>query len=546
MTAARAIVECIKREKINYVFTVPGESFLPLLDAFYDEPSIQVISCRHEGGASFMAEGYAKASQKMGIVMATRGVGATNVSIGVHTAFHDSTPMVVFLGQVRRDFRGREGFQEINFEEFFKPITKWTAEIIDEKRIPEIVQRAFYMAKSGRPGPVVVSLPEDILSKEGNYQFGPVIAPPRPSPSTNDVHGLENFLNNAKKPVIIAGGGIKLSNAEDALISFCETFHIPVISAFRRHDCFPNNHPLYAGHLGLSLHPIVRQTIEEADLLLALGTRLSEVTTQDYSLIKDEHTLIHVDIDPSAFGKSHPPHLGIVADMKEALAAFFQIRVQSVWKKWSYERADIFQNRYRNRTEDKKKWSINKQVIDILQKQLPKHAIITNDAGNFAGWLHEYFQFTDSKTYIGPTSGAMGYGMPAAIGAKLAFPDKTIISLSGDGGFMMTFQELETAVRYQIPIIALVFNNRMYGTIRMHQEIHYPTRVIATDLGEIDFQKMAKSVGAIGFSVKTEIEFSQALKQAFQLQKPAVIDIMTDQNQISFTKTIADIRKEHF
>lgn len=539
-SAANAIVKCLKIEGISNVFCVPGESYLPVLDALHDESSMRVISARHESGAAFMAEGYAKSSLKPGVVLATRGVGAANLSIGVHTAYQDSTSMVVFLGQVHSKFRGREGFQEVNLDQFFGHIAKWTVEVKDPERIPELVQRALRIAQSGRPGPVVVSLPEDVLPIETEMSFGSATVKSKPRPSTQEKKNVEAILSSAEKPLIIAGGGVKSSQAEEDLIAFAEKFSIPVMAAFRRHDCFPNDHPLYAGHLGLGTNQKLLQTVQEADVILALGTRLSEVTTQDYQIITPDKKLIHVDIEHESIGKVFAPDVGVVADLKEALNVLFEMDVQGSWIYWVDERRDAFESV--SNLDISHNDVINKHIIAMVAKALPEHALLTNDAGNFAGWLHAFYPFKKKHTYVGPTSGAMGYGMPAALGAKLAFPDKPVVSFSGDGGFMMTFQEMETAVRCNIPIISLVFNNQMYGTIRMHQEMHYPEKVIATDLGNVSFKDMAKSVGADGYQVSTAEEFAKTFEQALEKKKPCVIEILTDKEQISLSSTITQIR----
>lgn len=540
MTAAQAIVESIRREAIDHVYCVPGESYLPVLDALHDEPSIQVISTRHEGGAAFMAEGYAKSNQKPGIVLATRGVGAANLSIGVHTAYQDSTPMIVLLGQVHSKFRGREGFQEVNLDEFFQPIAKWAVEVTHAERMPEIMQRAFRIATTGRPGPVVISLPEDILPVEKDMVFGPVVTRPTPVPSIDEVEQIEKVIEQAKKPLIIAGGGVKSSQGEEALLSFAEKYKIPVMAAFRRHDVFPNDNKLYAGHFGLGMHPAETKTIEEADVVLAIGTRLSEVTTQDYSIITPDKKLIHIDISYDTLGKVFVPDIGVIADAKEALEAMKSMDIVASWTDWATSRNEAY--REATALEVKEDEVINKHIISILESTLPTSALLTTDAGNFAGWLHSFYPFKEKHTFVGPTSGAMGYGMPAAIGAKLAFPEKTVVSLSGDGGFMMTAQELETAVRYDIPVISLVFNNDMYGTIRMHQEMHYPEKVVGTDLGHVSFVDLAKSLGADGYFVETKEQFQEALTSAMEGNKPALIEIVTGKEQISVGSTITQIR----
>lgn len=541
ITAAEAIVTCLQMEEIEKVFCVPGESYLPVLDALYDATFIQVISARHEGGASFMAEGYAKSTLKPGVVFATRGVGATNLSIGVHTAYQDSTPMVVFLGQVHSQFRGREGFQEIDLEKYFAPITKWAVEVKDAKRMPELVQRAFKIAKSGRPGPVIVSLPEDVLPIQEEMIFRPAMNIPKPAPSETEINHVKQLLNQTEHPLIIAGGGVKNAQAELELLHFAEKYSIPVMASFRRHDVFPNDHRLYVGHLGLGVNHNILETVKEADLIIALGTRLSEVTTQDYSLFDNKQKLIHIDISFDTLGKVYTPEIGILADAKEALKALFSLKIQDKWTEWARNRRNVYEKV--SRLKITKTDVINKHVIAKLVEKLPTDSLLTNDAGNFAGWLHSFYQFKEKHTYVGPTSGAMGYGMPAALGAKLAYPEKTVVSLSGDGGFMMTVQELETAVRYDIPIIALVFNNEMYGTIRMHQEMHYPNRVMATDLGGVSFSGMAKELGANGYQVHTIEQFESAFLKALTHRYITVIEILTEKEQISVTSTIEDIRQ---
>src|SRR5699024_868167 len=429
MTGAEVIVECMKKEQIQKVFCVPGESYLPLLDALHDEPTIEVVTTRHEGGASFMAEGYAKASLKPGVVMATRGVGATNLSIGVHTAYQDSTPMVVFIGQVHSQFRGREGFQEVDLEKYFESIAKWSGELKDAGRMPELVGRAFRIAKSGRPGPVIVSLPEDVLPVEAEMTFGPVTKPPKPVPAEEELDQVKKILNKARKPLIIAGGGVKTSQAEEALVKFAKKNSLPVIAAFRRQDIFPNNHPLYAGHLGLGTAKDILETVQEADVILAIATRLSEVTTQDYSIITNDKTLIHLDIDFDTLGKVYPPDVGIIADAKEGIRALTKLDIDfAEWKDWAQERNTAF--RQNSKLVVSEEDCINKKVIASLKEKIPSDALLTNDAGNFAGWLHSFYSFDEKHTYVGPTSRAMGYGLPAAIGAKVAYPDKQVVALA--------------------------------------------------------------------------------------------------------------------
>ncbi|MFT9846684.1 thiamine pyrophosphate-dependent enzyme [Aneurinibacillus sp. REN35] len=543
MNGAEAITKCMELEGVTHAFCVPGESYLPLMDSLYASPAIELISTRHEGGAAFMAEAYGKATRKTGVAMATRAVGGANLAIGIHTAYQDSTPMVVFLGQVHSKFRGREGFQEVDLDQFFGHISKWTVEIKDVERIPELVQRAFRIAKSGRPGPVVVSLPEDVLKEEAEMRFGNVIPIPAPRPNHTEIAAVQELLVKAERPLILAGGGVTAANGEDALLKFAETFGIPVMASFRRHDVFPNQHVLYVGHSGLGTFAPILDTMRKADVVLAIGTRLSEVTTQDYCIFKHNPKIIHIDIDFDTIGKVYSPEVGIVADAKEALGALLEMKLKCTWEAWAKERRQVYERAGDAIQKEEDAPIHNRDIIETLMKVLPKDAIITNDAGNFAGWLHNFYSFQQPKTYIGPTSGAMGYGLPAAIGAKLARPEKVVVSLSGDGGFMMTVQELETAARYHIPVIALVFNNCMYGTIRMHQEMHFPERVVGTSLNSVDFAKLASVLQIESFRITEQYEFEEALHKALQAKGPVVIEIMTNPEQISVQSTITSIRE---
>ncbi|KAB7706546.1 acetolactate synthase [Bacillus aerolatus] len=548
LSGGQGVVACLKQEGVSKVFCVPGESYLPVMDAIYDEPSIELISCRHEGGASFMAEGYAKSTGEPGVVMATRAVGGANLAIGVHTAYQDSTPMVVFLGQVHTAFRGREGFQEVELDQFFGHISKWTVEIKDTERVPELVSRAFKVAKSGRPGPVVVSLPEDMLRAVAEMTFIPTPERPKPAPSVSEIEQVRSLLNQAKKPIIIAGGGVVRANAEKELAAFAQSFGIPVMASFRRHDVFPNDHDLYVGHLGLGTPLPILETAKQADVILTVGSRLSEITSQDYSLFNNNQKLIHIDVNEDIIGKVFIPAVGILSDAKEALSAFskMDVTIGAEAAKWAYERRGLFEKHSELKPAAQTGEAISyQQTIQLLQSELPQETIFTNDAGNFATWFHNYFVFTKEKTYIGPTSGAMGYGIPAAIGAKAANPASPVVSLSGDGGAMMTIQELETAVRYELPVICIVYNNQMYGTIRMHQEIHYPEKVVGTDLGKVNFALLAHSMGASGELIETADQFKQALQKALNSKLPTLLELRMNPEQISVSKTIAELRQSN-
>lgn len=543
ISGAQAILEVLKREGVRHLFGVPGENFTPLMDALYDEPSIEFIVGRQEGGAAFMAEAYAGAGGGVGVVLGARAVGATNLSIGVHTAMENSTPMVVLLGQLDSKFRGREGFQEIDLDRMFAPLCKWAVELSDARRLPEILQRAFRLARSGRPGPVVVSLTEDALHDELEANFSTPLAVSRPRPSPDEVSALVRLLAQARRPVIVAGAGVKRAGAESLLVQFAERCAIPVMAAWRRHDVFPNGHPLYCGHLQMGTHPALVDTLRQADMLIVIGARLNEITTQNYTAVNAGQRILQIDIDDRMLGKAYPIEHGVVADARQALEAVLEQRFAAPSPDWAKSRRAIYEDVTGLIVEPHDDYVDNRQIIRELRAQLPDDAILTNDAGNFAGWMHTFFSFRQSNTYVGAASGAMGYGMPAAIGVQLAQPDRTVVSLSGDGGLMMTIQELETAVRLKLPVIALVFNNNMYGSIRMHQEKAHPGRVIGSDLGNPDFVPLAQAFGAQGLRVTNDAAFGDALRIALASSGPVLIEIVSDPQRISVRQTIEQIRQ---
>lgn len=548
----QSIVEVLKEEGVTKVFGVPGESFLNVLDAMYEEPSMEFISGRQEGGSSFMAEGYAKSTGEVGVCMATRGPGATNLSAGLHTAQQDSTPMVAMLGQVERHFMGREAFQEVDFASYFKDLCKWSVEIDDASRIPEILHRAFHIARSGRPGPVVVSLPEDMqddMVADIQHQLFKPVRAGKPRPEGMLVEEAAERLNNAKRPIIIAGGGIILSGEEATqnLIKLSEALHIPVATAFRRFHAFPNTHPNYAGTLGLGAMEGLSKYIMESDLVLALGTKFSQMTTDDYTLINPNADLIHVDISSDALGKVYNPTLPIEADTNEFLKELLEVIEPKVSEERKANLKDINEQYVEFSTPiltNQKNFADLKTAVHTLRNELPEDAIITSDAGNFFSWVSRYYRFGPKNIYLGPTSGAMGYGMPSAIGAKVAFPDKTVVSISGDGGFMMTMQEFETAVRYNASIIHIIANNNMYGTIRAHQEKRFPERVIATKLSNPNFAELAQNFGGYGERVEKNEDFAGALKRAIESKRPAIIEVITNPDVLS-AKVEETLRKSN-
>jgi acetolactate synthase I/II/III large subunit len=540
LTGGHAVVQVLDREGVEKVFCVPGESYLDVLDGLYQHERIELIANRHESGTSFMAEAYAKASGKVGVCLATRGPGASNLTIGLHTAAQDSTPLVALIGQVERDTEFREGFQEVDFVSMYQSMCKWVVEIKHANRVPELLHRAFHLARSGRPGPVVVVLSHDMLTDSlpddwlTDNRFRP-FPRPRLRAEGSDVEAIFEELRLAKRPIVIAGGGLLRADATQELMAFADKFHLPVATAFRRYDAFPNRDVHYAGGLGFGPAKYLASYISEADVVIAIGTRLSQVTTRDYTLLQPDTKLIHVDISPDVIGKSYHPTIPVVADAQVFLHDLLTIAED--YKVPVRPDVEKLHQQYIEFSTPVKDYAENFVDMDGLMHDFVLHApedvVLTSDAGNFFSWLSRYYRFDRPGTYFGPTSGAMGYGLPAAIGVKLAQPDKTVISFSGDGGFMMTMQELNTAVRYNIPVIAIVINNGLYGTIRAHQERHYPGRVVGTELTNPDFSEVATLFGCHGEKVVRNADFVPALERALKAKRPAVIEVMTNPDILS-------------
>jgi len=543
MSGGQIVVEVLQREEVEKAFCVPGESYLGIIDSLYEHPEIKLIATRHESGASFMAEAYAKATGKVGVCMATRGPGATNLSIGLHTAMQDSTPVVALIGQVERPFLGKEAFQEVDFAAYFRHLCKWTVEIDAVERIPELLHQAFYKAKSGRPGPVVVSLPHDMLEDMTTYEGSKVTTYHKPAVHKEAVRQALEKIKQAEKPFIIAGGGVILSEAEKELQMFAEQLQIPVASAFRRFNVLPNEHPNYVGWLGFCANPDLITAIQAADVVLVMGTRLSQVTSQDYTLLKArEQTIIQIDIEASSIGKAFAVDVGIVADMKNFLQTALSFMNEGEYS-INHTRIKMLHEQYLKHSSISEpigstSYTELNRVMRDLTELVPENSVITSDAGNFYGWLARYFKFSKTKRYIGSTSGAMGYGFPAALGVKIGCPNQTVISFSGDGGFTMTMQELETAAREQIQVIAIVVNNNMYGTIRAHQEKQFPNRVMATTLTNPSFSEMAKLYGCDGITVTDNASFRTDFEAALRSKVPYVIEVQTDPNILSVTDTV--------
>ncbi len=542
-SAAKLLVECLSEQGTDRIFTVPGESFLAVLDALHDASGIDTVTVRQEGGAAFMAcaDGAMSAAETLrpGIAFVTRGPGATNASIGVHVAHQDSQPMILFVGDVARNMRDREGFQEVDFPAFFAPISKWATRIDDPARIPEYIARAFSIAISGRPGPVVVALPEDMLCDTVPIGLTPRPAVNRPTQAVcpDAMQAMFAMLSDAASPIAIIGGAGWNAKARDHFESFAEKIGLPVATAFRRQDAIAPSSPVYAGNLGYGPNPKLVERVKDADLILAVGARLGEATTDGYTVPTPgtrDQKLIHVHPDPNELGSVYPADLAMACCMDEFAEA------ASLWEDAGIIPFDAGVKAHRE-------WlgwatyqqSKNPPALDMaacvtaMREALPKDTIICNGAGNFAGWWHRYWRYDGHPTQLAPTSGAMGYGVPAAIAAALRYPSRTVVAVAGDGDFMMNGQELATAAQYGVNLMVLVVDNSAYGTIRMHQERDYPARVSATQLSNPDFAALGAAYGALTATASTTAEFEAALSQAKDQTGIRLIHMKIDIEQLA-------------
>jgi acetolactate synthase I/II/III large subunit len=544
-TGGQVLIDALKIHGVDTVFCVPGESYLAALDALHDAPEIKLIVCRQEGGAAYMAEAYGKMTGRPGICFVTRGPGATNASIGVHTAFQDSTPMILFIGQVARDQVEREAFQEIDFRRMYGPLTKWVAEIDDAARIPEYVSQAFHRAVNGRPGPVVLALPEDMLTDRVDVPDSGRYKPVHPSPSTAQMHDLRDRLDEAKRPFMIMGGGGWSAEAVADIRAFAEAANLPVGCSFRCQDLFDNSHQNYAGDVGIGINPKLAERVKNADLLIVVGARLGEMTTSGYTLVNipvPRQKLVHVHPSAEELGRVYQAVLPINAGMAEFAA---------MAKALGPVPARAWDNETKSAHADYLEWSTPPQVegpiqmgeiVDWLEQRLPADAILTNGAGNYATWIHRFHRYRRFRTQLAPTNGSMGYGVPAAVAAKLIAPARMVVSFNGDGCYMMNGQELATAVQYNAAVIFVVVNNGSYGTIRMHQERAYPSRVAGTDLTNPDFVALARAYGAHGELVERTADFAPAFDRAAKAGKPALIEIRLSVEVITPRQTLSQIR----
>lgn len=546
-TAARRLVETLVMNGVEKVFCVPGESYLAVLDALADvQNQIEVIVCRHEAGAANMAEAYGKLTGKPGICMVTRGPGATHASIGIHTAHQDSTPLILFVGQIALSDRGRGAFQEVDYREVFGGLAKWATELETPERTVEVVERALATAQQGRMGPVVVALPENLLHEDG----GPApVRPVEPARSALDpafVSRVASRLAKAKAPLLILGGSGWSDEATRAIAAWAEGLGLPVALSFRRKDLLSNLHPCYAGDLGLGVNPKLVERVKAADLLITIGARLGENPTQGYTLLdrtQTAETLIHIHPGAEELGRVWAPALSAAADNSLAALALSQIEPGRTWHdEAKAAHADFLAFSSPIETVGRVNMS---EVVAHLAEALPQDAILTNGAGNFAAWLHRFHRHQARRTQLAPTSGAMGYGYPAALAAKATQPQREVVCIAGDGDFMMSANEMATASQYDLGVIVVVVDNGTFGTIRMHQEREYPARVIATDLKNPDFVKYAEAFDAFAVRVEETSGFPaalQAAREAAARGQPALIHLVTEAEQIAPGRTISQLR----
>jgi len=575
------VADALITHGVDTAFGVPGESYLGVLDGLYSHRNdFRFVICRQEGGAAFMAESYAKLTGKPGVCLVTRGPGATNAAIGVHTAHQDSSPLILLVGQVGNDFVEREAFQELDYRRMFGPMTKWVAQIDDAARVPEYMAHAFQVATSGRPGPVVLALPEDMLSAMATVADAKPYRPVQAHPGAADMTRVAELLAGAERPFVIAGGFGWTRDAARQLREFAEANHLPVSCAFRFQDCFDNSHPNYAGDVGIGINTKLAARIKNADVVLCIGARLGEMTTSGYTLFDvpvPKQKLIHVHADPTELGRVYQAEVMIASGVAEFCSLLPAPRGRGAGGEGAAYRSDIAYpspspqpfppegggrtNALQTAQADLAAWRAEPplyakraeptklnlwQVVQTLKRLAPTDAIITNGAGNFATWAHRFWPYagieTADKSQLAPTSGAMGYGVPAAVMASIVAPERTVINFAGDGDFLMTSQELATAVQHGGAPICIVFNNGMYGTIRMHQEKNHPSRVYGTQLMNPDFAKYAESFGGKGFTVATNAEFEAAFAAALihtrTAKKPVVIELKVDPQDLTPSATL--------
>jgi len=555
-TGGQIVADQLVANGIEAAFCLPGESYLAVLDALYDTPT-RLITCRHEAGAANMAVAYGKLTGRPGVCLVTRGPGATQASVGVHTAAQDSAPLLLLVGQVARGVRGRESFQELDVPAVFGPMAKWAAEAGDPARLPELLARAFEVATSGRPGPVVLALPEDVLAATARVADARPVRPLAPGVAPAALARLRELLGGARRPLVIAGGPGWTEKAAGDLRAVAEASRLPVAVSWRSQDVLDNRSASYVGDLGVSTNPALAERVRAADLVVAVGPRLGEITTGGYRLLEapiPRQRLVHVHPGLAELGRLYQPYLAVNAAVGPFLAAWRSVPPVrgDAWAAWTEAARSNYQAWVRP-------WPAEGpaagggapgpgrvdlgQALAALRERLPDDAIVASGAGNYSVWVHRYFQFRRHGTQLAPKSGAMGFGLPAALAAKVVHPRRTVVAVAGDGDFLMCGQELATAVQHGLDVVVLVVDNGMYGTIRMHQERAYPGRVIATDLKNPDFAALAEAYGAAGETVAATADVPAALDRALGAGRPAVVVLKVDPEAIAPGLTLSDLRR---
>jgi acetolactate synthase I/II/III large subunit len=542
-SAAEVLVDQLRIHGVRHVFCVPGESYLAVLDAFHDS-DLAVTVCRQEGGAAIMAEAVGKVTGRPGVCFVTRGPGATNAAHGIHIARQDSSPLVMFVGQVARDTREREAFQELDYRAVFGSMTKWATEIDDPARVPEIVSRAFYTAANGRPGPVVVAIPEDMLVERVAVADAPPFAPVETSPGATEMQKFAELLGAARAPIMLLGGSRWSQEACDRLAHFAEKYALPICTTFRRGHLFDQTHACYAGDLGIGPNPKLLARIKSSDLVIVIGGRLGELPSQHYTLFdipRPQLPFVHVHPGAEELGRVYSPQLAINATPTAFTAALETLKfAHAPVGDAKAARADYLTWTDKP-TEQPGKVNFG-AVMVWLRDNLAPDAILCNGAGNYSAWIHRFFRFRRFGQHVAPASGSMGYGMPAAVAMKRLYPQRQVICVAGDGDFLMNGQEFATAVQYDLPFTTIIFDNGMYGTIRMHQERDYPGRISATDLRNPDFQAYARAFGGFGVSVERTEDFPAAFREAEASGKPAIVCLAIDPESITPGTTLTKIR----
>ena len=546
-SGARILVDQLVVHGVDTAFCVPGESYLAVLDALYDTPSIRLVTCRQEGGATMMADADAKLTGRPGVVLVSRGPGAMNGSAGLHIARQDSTPLVMFVGQVARGTLEREALQGIDYRQMFGPVAKWVVQIEDPGTIPEFVSQAFHVAVNGRPGPVVVVLPEDMLTDSASVADGASYRIAATYPSPDAMAEFYQAFDVAERPFVIVGGSTWDRKAIATMEAFAAANKLPVGCAFRRQSLFDNAHECYAGDVGIGINPKLGAHIRESDLIVAIGARLGEVTTGGYTLFDipvPKQKLIHVYPDPNELGRVYRPFLSIAAASRDFVGALTS-RLPLDAPRWAARTAQMRADYLAWRAPVKNPGAVQmSEIVAWLDANVPADTIFANGAGNFATWVHRFHCYRGFGTQLAPTSGSMGYGLPAAVAASLRHPDKQVLCFTGDGDFLMTGQEFATAVARKATLIAILNNNNSYGTIRMHQEMHYPGRTVGTDLANPDFAALARAYGGHGETVERTEQFAAAFARARDSGKPALIDVRFDLDAINPARSLSAIREE--